>query len=121
MRGGYHGRVLRVNLSSRTWEAQEIPDELLRDFIGGVGLGTRLLYEYAPAGVDPLSPENPLIFATTPLVGTLVTTSAKHAVVAKSPLTGFIGDSLSGSHLAVELQRTGGDAPVITGASPALA
>lgn len=120
MRGGHHGKVLRVDLSSRTWEVEEIRDCLLRGFIGGVGLGTRLLYECAPANVDPLSPENPLIFATTPLVGTPVTTAAKHAVVAKSPLTGFIGDSLSGSHLAVELKRTGVDALVITGAAPEL-
>lgn len=117
MRCGYHGKLLRVDLSSRTYELQELPERLLRDFIGAVGLGTRLLYECAPAGTDPLSPENPLIFATTPLVGTPVTTSAKYAVVAKSPLTGFIGDSLSGSHLAVELKRTGVDALVITGAA----
>jgi aldehyde:ferredoxin oxidoreductase len=117
---GYHGKVLRVDLSSRSYELQELPERALRDFIGGVGLATRLLYEYAPAGCEPLSPDNPLIFATSPLVDTPITTSAKYAVVAKSPLTGFIGDSLSGSHLAIELKRTGADALMVTGAAEEL-
>ncbi|MCJ7510258.1 MAG: aldehyde ferredoxin oxidoreductase family protein [Dehalococcoidia bacterium] len=117
---GYHGKVLRVDLSSRSYELQELPERVLRDFIGGAGLATRLLYEYAPAGCEPLSPENPLIFATSPLVDTPVTTSAKYVVVAKSPLTGFIGDSLSGSHLAIELKRTGVDALIVTGAAEEL-
>jgi aldehyde:ferredoxin oxidoreductase len=88
--------------------------------MGGVGLGTSLLYDYAPAGVDPLSPDNPLIFATAPLVGTGLTTTAKFAVVTKSPLTGFIADSLSSSHFALELKRLGVDALVITGRAPSL-
>ena len=117
---GYHGKVLRIDLSSRSYELQELPERALRDFIGGVGLATRLLYEHTPAGCEPLSPDNPLIFATSPLVDTPVTMSAKYAVVAKSPLTGFIGDSLSGSHLAIELKRTGADALVVTGAAKEL-
>src|SRR6185503_221474 len=60
----------------------------------------------------------PLIFATSPFVGTAITTSAKYAILTKSPLTGFIGDSLSGSHLAIELKRTGYDALVIHGRCP---
>lgn len=117
MRYGYHGKLLRVDLSSRTSELQELPERLLRDFVGGVGLASRLLYENVPAGCEPLSPDNALVFATSPLVDTPVTTSAKYAVVAKSPLTGFIGDSLSGSHLAIALKRTGIDALVVTGAA----
>jgi len=66
-----------------------------------------------------LAPEAPLIFATSPFVGTAITTSAKYAVLAKSPLTGFIGDSLSGSHLAIELKRTGYDALILRGQCPA--
>jgi aldehyde:ferredoxin oxidoreductase len=117
---GYHGKILRVDLSSRSYELEELPEQTLRDFIGGVGLATRLLYEHAPPQCEPLSPDNPLIFATSPLVDTPVTTSAKYAVVAKSPLTGFIGDSLSGSHLAIELKRTGADALIVTGAAEEL-
>ena len=119
-RYGYRGKLLRVDLSSRTSEIQELPERLLRDFVGGVGLATRLLYENVPPGCEPLSPDNALIFAAGPLVGTPVTTSAKYAVVAKSPLTGFIGDSLSGSHLAIEIKRAGLDALVVTGAADAL-
>jgi aldehyde:ferredoxin oxidoreductase len=113
---GYHGRALHVDVSTgKRWE-EELSEDVLRAFVGGIGLGTYLLYEHCPFGIDPLDPANPLIFATSPFVGTAITTSAKYAVLARSPLTGFIGDSLSGSHLAVELKRTGYDAVVITGA-----
>src|SRR3989304_5185437 len=71
---GYHGKVLRVDLSSRSYELQELPERALKDFIGGVGLATRLLYEHTPAGCEPLSPANPLIFATTPRADPPVTT-----------------------------------------------
>ncbi len=93
----------------------------MRAFLGGIGLGTSLLYEYAPAGVDPFSPANPLIFTSAPLVGTGLTTTAKYAVVTKSPLTGFIADSLSSSHFALELKRLGVDAFIITGRAAAMA
>ena len=112
---GYHGKALVVDLTSRTHRWDAIPEEVLRSFIGGIGLGTYLLYKYCPAGADPLGPDNPLIFATSPLVGSRLTTSSKFAVMAKSPLTGFIGDSLSSSFLATELKKTCGDALIITG------
>ena len=85
--------------------------------LGGVGLGASLLYDYAPPGVEPFSADNPLIFTSAPLVGTGLTTTAKYAVVTKSPLTGFIADSLSSSFFALELKRVGVDALVITGAA----
>jgi aldehyde:ferredoxin oxidoreductase len=115
---GYWGRALHVDLAAGTSWGDKIPDDDLRAFIGGIGLGTSLLYRHCPAGADPLGPENPLIFVTSPFVGTAITTSAKYAVLAKSPLTGFIGDSLSGSHLAIALKATGYDALVIHGACP---
>jgi aldehyde:ferredoxin oxidoreductase len=120
VRYGYHYKLLRVDLSSRTSETEELPERTLRDFVGGVGLATRLLCDSVPAGCDPLSPDNALIFATSPFVDTPVSTSARYVVVAKSPLTGFIGDSLSGNELAVNLKRTGVDALVITGAAEEL-
>ena len=120
MRCGYHYKLLRVDLASRTSEIEELPEQLLRDFVGGVGLATRLLYENTPPGCEPLSPENALVFAASPLVDTPVTTTARYAVVAKSPLTGFIGDSLSGNHLAISLKRMGVDALVIAGAADEL-
>src|SRR6476661_9210730 len=117
---GFHGRLLHVDLSTGKSSWIDLEETRLRAFLGGIGLGACLLYEYAPAGVDPFSPANPLIFASAPLVGTGVTTTAKFAVVTKSPLTGFIVDSLSSSHFALELKRLGVDALVITGQAPSL-
>ena len=91
---------------------------MLRAFIGGTGLGAWLLFRHCPPGADPLGPESPLILVTSPLVGSRLTTSSKFAVVAKSPLTGMIGDSLSSSFMATELKRCGFDALVITGRRP---
>ncbi len=112
---GFHGRFLHVDLSTGRTSWRELEESRLQNFLGGIGLGTSLLYEFAPAGVEPLSPANPLIFTSAPLVGTGLTTTAKYAVVTKSPLTSFIADSLSSSFFALELKRVGIDALVITG------
>jgi aldehyde:ferredoxin oxidoreductase len=112
---GFHGRLLHIDLNSGKSSWRALDESRLRAFLGGVGLGTSLLYEYAPPGIEPFAPANPLIFASAPLVGTGLTTTAKFAVVTKSPLTGFIADSLSSSHFALELKRVGLDALVITG------
>ena len=114
---GYHASVLIVDLSTRSSHREPLDENVLRRFIGGTGLASYLLYVHCPVGADPLGPENPLIFACSPLVGSRLTTSSKFAVAAKSPLTGMIGDSLSSSFLAVELKRTGVDALVIKGRS----
>ena len=112
---GYHGKALVVDLTNCTYRWDAIGSDALRNFIGGIGLGTCLLYRYCPPGVDPLGAGNPLLFVGSPLVGTRLTTSSKFAVLTKSPLTGFIADSLSSSHLATELKRCCGDALVIVG------
>jgi aldehyde:ferredoxin oxidoreductase len=117
---GFHGRLLHIDLSAGQSSWREIPESRLRMFLGGIGLGTSLLYEYAPPQVEPFSPDNPLIFASAPLVGTGLTTTAKFAVLTKSPLTGFIADSLSSSHFALELKRLGIDALVISGRAAAM-
>jgi aldehyde:ferredoxin oxidoreductase len=117
---GFHGRLLHVDLTSGCHAYRDLDASRLRMSLGGIGLGTALLHEYAPEGVDPFSPANPLIFASAPLVGTGLTTTAKFAVVTKSPLTGFIADSLSSSHFALELKRLGIDALVITGRAASL-
>ena len=114
---GYHGTVLIVDLTTQTVLRERLPESVLRSFIGGTGLASYMLYRHCPPGADPLGPDNPLIFACSPLIGSRLTTSSKFAVAAKSPLTGMIGDSLSSSFLAVELKRTGCDALVITGRS----
>lgn len=117
---GFWGRLLHVNLNGGRCTYRELAESRLKTCLGGVGLGTSLLDEYAPSGVDPFSSANPLVFASAPLVGTPLTTTAKFAVVTKSPLTGFIADSLSSSHFALELKRLGVDAVVITGRAPTL-
>src|SRR5258705_5050842 len=118
---GFCGRMLHIDLSSGRSMYHDLEASRLRKFLGGIGLGTSLLYDYAPPGVDPFSPANPLILASAPLVGTGLTTTAKFAVVTKSPLTGFIADSLSSSYFALELKRIGIDALIITGQAAAMA
>ncbi|GAA4907412.1 aldehyde ferredoxin oxidoreductase family protein [Nonomuraea thailandensis] len=93
----------------------ELDERVLRAYLGGVGLGTWLLHRLAPAGVDPLAPAAPLAFVFSSLVGTPLTTSAKFAVVAKSPLTGLLTDALASSQFAIAGKLTGHDAIVIRG------
>ena len=107
---GFHGCYWRFDLSTGRGARVAIPPSVLRSYLGGVGLGSWLLYREAPEGVDPLAPEAPLVFAFSPLVGTPLTTSAKFAVVAKSPLTGLLCDALSSSHFAIAGKRMGVDA-----------
>jgi aldehyde:ferredoxin oxidoreductase len=116
---GYHGRYLRINLTSGASEWLAMSCDVLRRFVGGVGLATWLLHREGPPGVDPFDPRSPLVFALSPLVGTPLTTSAKFAVAAKSPLTGRLNDALSSSHFAIAAKRAGFDALVITGACEA--
>ena len=113
--GGYHGRYLRIDVSSGTAAWVPLPESVLRRFIGGVGLGTWLLHQEGPREADPLAPEAALVFCFSPLVGTPLTTSAKFAVLAKSPLTFRLNDALSSSHFALAGKRAGADALVIVG------
>ena len=115
--GGYFGAALVIDVGTGASERLEIGDEVLRAYLGGVGLGTWLLRELSPPGVDAYAPEAPLAFVFSPLVGTPLTTSAKFAVVAKSPLTGRLNDALSSSHFAIAGKLTGYDAIVLRGAS----
>jgi aldehyde:ferredoxin oxidoreductase len=130
---GYHGCYLRIDVSTGRTERVPLSDDVLRQFIGGSGLGARLLLGsdldscVSPAArknqdltPDPLSPDAPLIFAFSPLVGSPLTTSAKFAVVSRSPLTGRFNDSLASSGFAIAGKHAGCDAIVIVGKAPAL-
>ena len=117
---GYHGRYLRIDVSCGTSERRPLSDDVLRHYIGGSGLGARLLLDEGCAGRDALDPRAPLIFAFSPLVGSPLTTSAKFAVVSKSPLTDRINDSLASSGFAVAGKSCGCDAMVIVGRAPEL-
>ena len=118
-RGGYHGAILHVDLSTGTSSRIEVPAAEQHDVLGGVGLGASLLLTWGKAGQDPYDEDAPCIVALSPLVGTPLTTSAKFAVVALSPLTGRICDALASDRFAIELKRTGIDALVLTGRAPA--
>jgi aldehyde:ferredoxin oxidoreductase len=96
--GGDRGKLLFVNFTIREIK-EEIPEErLYRDFIGGYGIGARILYGHQRPGADPLGPKNTLGFITGPLTGTPATMGCRFAAVAKSPLTGGWGDSNCGGH-----------------------
>jgi len=113
----YSGKYLVVDLTSQKTEVRELPEHLLRGYLGGVGLGTRLLLEWSKPSADALRPENPIVFACGGLSGTMAPASACHAVVTKSPLTGFLTSSVSSGLWSLALKRTGFDAVVITGAA----
>ena len=117
---GYHGCVLRIDVSSGGAERVPLSDTVLRQFIGGAGLGARLLLDAGTAALDPLDARSPLIFAFSPLVGSPLTTSAKFAVVSKSPLTHRINDALASSGFAIAGKSCGCDAIAIVGRAPAL-
>ena len=117
--GGLHGALLRIDAATGEAWREPLPDDDYAAVIGGIGLASLLLLRLCPPGADPLGAENPLIFATSPFVGTGITTASKIAVAARSPQTGMIGDSLSSSYLALALKRTGHDALAITGVAPA--
>ncbi|MBO0823376.1 MAG: aldehyde ferredoxin oxidoreductase family protein [Actinobacteria bacterium] len=119
--GGYFGRALVVDASGGTANALPLPDDVLRAYLGGAGLGAWLMHKIAPPQVDPLGAAAPLAFVFSPLVGSPLTTSAKFAVVAKSPLTGMLTDALASSHFAIAGKLTGYDAIVVRGARPELA
>ena len=115
MLGGYTGKVLFVNLTTRSIKEEAPPESLYRDFIGGTGLGVRILYEHIKPKVDPLGPENMLGFVTGPLTATPTPGSGRFTVVAKSPLTGTWADSNSGGSLGPELKAAGYDAIFFSG------
>src|SRR5580692_672463 len=117
---GYHGCYLRVDVSRGSVDRVPLPETVLRQFLGGSGLGAWLLLEERQAWADPLAPAAPLVFAFSPLVGSPLTTSAKFAVVSKSPLTDRINDSLASSGFAIAGKRCGCDAIVVVGRAPTL-
>src|SRR5689334_733962 len=115
---GYHSCYLRIDLTSGAVERIALEESFLRSHIGGSGLGVGLLLKEGAATVDPLSPAASMAFVFSPLVGSPMTTSAKFAVVSKSPLTQRINDSLASSGFALSGKKTGHDAIVITGKAP---
>ncbi len=112
---GWTGKLLRVNLTAGTSRVEDIPEAWLRDYIGGRGVADRYLWEELDPRVDPLSPDNKLLFACGPLTGTPVSCGARYMVVTKGPLTGAITTSNSGGHWGPELRFAGYDLLLIEG------
>ena len=115
---GFAGKILRVNLSEGKVSVEDLPEEWAKDFLGGIGLATRYLYEEVPKGADPLGPENKLMFMSGPLTGTVSPSAGRYDVVAKSPLTGIWGHGNSGGQWANQLKRSGFDGIIFEGVSP---
>ncbi len=112
----YHNtNILRVNLSKGTTSTDQIPQDLYENYLGGRGLGVKILYDELALGTDPLSPENKLIFAIGPVTATRVPTGGRFEVITKSPLTGTIFDSNCGGYWGPELRRAGLAAIILEG------
>jgi aldehyde:ferredoxin oxidoreductase len=114
---GWIGKVLRVNLSEGTVKTEKLNEEWAKDYIGARGLGTRYMVAEVNPKVDPLGPDNKLIFATGPTTGTLGTSTGRYNVVTKGPLTGTIAASNSGGQFAPEMKFAGFDMIIFEGAS----
>lgn len=116
---GYAGKILRVDLSAEKARTEPLNETAARSYIGGLGLGARILYDEVEASADALSPSNELIVALGPVNGTGVPASSRFAVVFKSPLTGIFGHSYCGGYFAPELKYAGYDAIVVERAAKA--
>jgi len=115
---GYHGKIARVNLTTGAVAIEEPGDEFYRTYVGGHGFISYFLFKEVPAGCDPLGPENKLIFATGALTALPFAGSGRHAIGAKSPLTGGYGGGEAGGFWGNEFKRSGFDALIVEGVSP---
>ncbi len=114
-KGGYVGKILRIDLTNNRISVEDINDKWAEDFIGGRGYATRLLMEEIDPKVDPLDKNNKLIFATGPLGSTYAPSSGRVMVVTKGALNGAIACSNAGGHFGAELKRAGFDLLIIDG------
>ncbi|MDY6864827.1 MAG: aldehyde ferredoxin oxidoreductase family protein [Halobacteriota archaeon] len=115
MLGGYMGKIMDVNLSTGTIGNYDISDETRKLYVGGKGLGARLLFDNTKRGIDPLSPDNVLIITTGPLTGTNAPSSSRFNVSTKSPLTGAIASSSCGGDFGNHLKKAGYDGIIVRG------
>ena len=115
MKTSYNGKLARINLSTGEIKVEQLDMELATKFIGGRGLGTKMLYDEGVATVDPLSEDNKLIYITGPMTGTASPTAGRYMVVTKSPLTGMIASSNSGGVWGAKLKYAGWDALIVEG------
>jgi len=114
---GYMGKILRVDLTTNKIKLESLEEDVIRNYLGGTGIATNIIYHELPPETDPLSRENKLVFATGPLTGTLAPMTCRYVVAGKSPLTGIWGEADSGGFWAAELKYAGFDAIIVEGAS----
>jgi len=114
---GYAGKILRVNLTSRTHSIDKLSDDEAKKFIGGKGIAIRILFNELRPKIDALGPENKLVYAVGPFAATGIPLNSRWVVAGKSPETGTWADSYCGGTFAVQLRKAGYDALVIEGAS----
>ena len=117
MYGGYTGKIARIDLSKRKVYVQRLKNNLIKDYIGGSGIGAKLLYEEKTEKMDPLSPNSLIIFMTGPLTGSGVPGTGRHEVIFKSPLTNIFARSSVGGSWGVKLKKAGFDGIIISGKS----
>ena len=115
MYGGYTGKILQIDLSNKRSEIQLLDENLIKNYLGGSGIGTKFLYDEINEQIDPLSPESCLIFMTGPLTYTGVPGTGRHQVIFKSPLTGIFAQSSVGGSWGINLKRSGFDGIIIKG------
>ncbi|MHA1229774.1 MAG: aldehyde ferredoxin oxidoreductase family protein [Candidatus Helarchaeota archaeon] len=115
---GYTGNILRVDLTKGKIVKDTISEEFCANWIGGYGFGVKVLWDELKPGVDPLSPDNIFVFATGCVPGTILPTSSKYGVFAKSPLTGLFGMAISSGSVAQQFRRTGYDMIIFYGRAP---
>jgi aldehyde:ferredoxin oxidoreductase len=117
----YTKRILHVDLATGKTEIEPLKEDMAKKYIGGIGLGMRLFLDNSKPGTNPFSSENPIIFVTGPLSGTMAPSAGNgYAVVSKSPLTGIIAESKAHGFFGAELKRAGYDAVIFTGKSEKL-
>ncbi|MCL6611525.1 MAG: aldehyde ferredoxin oxidoreductase family protein [Peptococcaceae bacterium] len=114
---GYAGSILDIDLTSGTVRKKDLPEEMARRYLGGLGFNANILYRELNPGTDPLGPDNILVFSTGPLVGTSVPTACRTEASALSPATGLFGTANSGNYWGGELKCAGYDALIIRGRS----
>jgi len=114
---GWKGVVLRVNLTSKKISKEPLDEELAHNFVGGRGINVKYLYDELKAGIDPLGPDNKIVFSSGPATGTISLTSQRWTVSSKSPQSGLIGDGNCGSAFGLRLKNAGYDVLIIEGVS----
>lgn len=113
--GGYTGKILRIDLTEKTYKEEPLPEDVAKDFMGAAGFCIKYIFDEVPGDADPLGPENKLVYAVGPFTGTGVPCTSRMAIGAKSPGTGAMGLCMTGGYFPLEFKRAGYDAVIIEG------